>query len=92
MEGVTVPAAPLQQRAGRNQMPTQRTAVSGLQQGVTQFPLGTGVTQVRTEAAQQNEGRGRKRIRDKLIEAPGEPTRPSSPPLAFEIHDRPAPG
>jgi len=35
MKGVTVPAAPLQQWAGQNQMPTQWAAVSGLQQGVT---------------------------------------------------------
>jgi hypothetical protein len=91
MEGVTVPAAPLQQWAGQNQMPTQWTAVAGLQEGVTQFPLGTGVTQVRAKAAQQNEVGGRKRLRGKWIGGTGEPTRLSSPPLVFEIHDRPPP-
>ena len=84
-----VVAVPLQQWAGRNQMPGQRPVVPGLQECATEFLARSWPGQVRPERAEQDKvGRG-ERLRGQPDERIRSSKWTSSPSLAQQTHGLP---
>jgi hypothetical protein len=84
-----VVAVPLQQSAGRNQMPGQRPVVPGLQECATEFLARSWPGQVRPEGAEQDKVGGGERLRGQPDERIRSSTWISSPSLAQQTHGLP---